>query len=447
MKKIIIAIVLLVFIPLIACAQISKFNLLSVPYESSAKTFKSDEAPELCIFIKDVENLNVYEESASPSVGQVNKGDVYPLIEIRTVEVTSTVFYRFEIDNKYAWINSYYAEIFPTKRTENVNKYEKYLNGIKSISELKHEYDITKNNIEKRNISGPISEEIMKMPLIMRKNYDLRFKLTPKNIEPYVKLYDEIKSYTLNKIEKIEMPKYYKAITILSMIDMYPKWPTIDYGNVMLARQGYELFKYKKSAEELLLQMSLFHNSEDEKYVDEILELMDKNPINYIRLGQYYNGLKNYPKAIGYLYIAKNVIRGEGDKIFYDIIGKPLLAKCYEETNDYANAASIYLELEAESGGKGDYAFEAAYNANITLQQGIKVLEIDRYKIIELYKRSGLVEGYYNAGLMYIEMDSPRNARMIADIIKKKFKDNERANFLLDEADKLDAKLKGHNID
>jgi len=119
-------------------------------------------------------------------------------------------------------------------------------------------------------------------------------------------------------------------------------------------------------------------------------------------------------------------------------------AKAASQDGRFSDAAKEYLKIN----NKGRYSFDIAFNSEKALRAGQDLpeqLNNKWYSVIDYYKKSNTAGGYYNAGLIYAtEFESPRNARLMAEIIRKKYNNKELSNSLLDEADKLDAKLKGY---
>lgn len=373
------------------------------------------------------------------------EGEIYPLLGIMTGENKSYVYYKISLsDDSDILIDPLNAKIInedvDNKKLEEIRS--KYFNKIKSYSLIKLEnvYENVKSNLENWDYNSPYEYEIVKIISILQANH-----LGKGEFKKRVALYDNARQFIVDLFARIKIDKASYSIILCQLLETNPSFIlTNNEDDFKLAIQAFETFPSNKSASCLLNRLWMHSNEVHKDLIDRILINVDLNSTSYSTLGNYYYYLKDKEKALVYYEIAEEKARNESTKensLFY-YSGKPILAEIYSNNSDYVKAAKEYLELEART---GRYAFQAAYYADKVLENGDKIPEVDKYKIIELYKKSNDPHGYYNSGLIYISMKSPRNVRLMAGILKNKYKDLEDANTLLDAADKLDAELKGHN--
>lgn len=394
--------------------------------------------------------INIIDDKSGEQLMEVHRGAIFPLI----ATITAESIYKIGLGNNiYADIDISQANILKEDYSEEKllrlnSKYSEDIINMSNIADLKDEFAYLKTKLEIDGYYIPMDYDLLKIPIILKVNKDYYF-INNNNISEgnnRKTFYKNVRKYIVEALDNrydID-PKNHSLILIEVLNDQIGYFSEDTKADLLLAKKAFELNPSKSIASVLIDKMAANPTEEDEYLIGKTIELLPSNSSSYTKVGLYYRGIKKYNEAIRYLKSAEEIVKQEKDeeRALFELIGKAILAQLYEKIEDYGNAAIKYIELESKYGG---YAFRAAYNAQKAKEIGINLPGIDYYKIIELYKRSNDPDGIYNAGLIYIEMGSPRNARLMAKILKNNYNRIEEANILLDDADKLDARLKGHN--
>ncbi len=381
---------------------------------------------------------------------EVKTGDIYKIVGIVSSEVSGKLFYIIDLNGNNALVNTPYVGVINENINDNIDKlknnqakYWQLLKDINSVDDLKLEFMQLKDSLTTWDYFSPIEYEAIKLEYIMRKNFEMSIR--EKKISNYSSFYKDIKAYILSLIED-------KNITINSAVASHLLVSLIVYdpmvfssnnsdNNMAIAKMAYDLKQNTESADIFIRELSTYSKTDYESVISAIMRNMTDSSSNYANIGDYYCNIGNYDEAIAYFKIA--IIKSEGkEHKFIHRYAKTRLANAYGKINDYENAANEYLTLEYEYGG---FAFQAAWHADQARNNGVSINGIDIYSIIELYKKSNDPNGIFNAGKLYYEIKSPRNVRLMANILKDKYRQYESANILFDDADRLEAQLKGHN--
>ena len=390
----------------------------------------------------------VYKNDKKTTVGTVYKGEIYTLEKpfISSEITTPDLYYRIKLNTgKKGWIYSKNVNLLTEDYSKDVQemlimnyKFRKKLEKA-SLDELKNILIEVQNNIRGWHYKEPLEYEIIKLDILLAEINKLYLKKPGK---PIYELYKDTREFTLSVLrnEKINKIVYSYILCTVVMANPY----IVKTNDLLLAETAYRYYPSERSANVFLRELMINTVKIKEKHLKKIIKMMSKKSFQYSDLGRYYNNIMDIKKAFKYLLAAEsNAAFDEDYRKNRMKADKIMLAELYSVNGHYKIAALRYLEV---SELYGSYEFKAAWNADKAYKKGIKIKKIDRYKTIKLYKKSDSMEGYYNAGLIYAEMDSFRNVRLMASILKNKFNDIEHANILLDKADKIESRIKKPSI-
>ncbi|MBU0629414.1 MAG: hypothetical protein KKC80_00660 [Candidatus Margulisbacteria bacterium] len=384
-------------------------------------------------------NINIYNEKGD-YVGDVNANEAYVVFKVEKNDLNQTLAYWFYFNNNIASIEADKAGMlkkYDNKEMQDIyDEFYKSINSVNRLDTLKKEYKKLIAEYKNRDLTFPSEYYLAPyLAILNRINFCLKDKLNER-----LGFYNEIRKFLLLqlKVNDVDRQFHSKALMFLVGNDVSGN----NQNSLSLAKEAFELDISQESADLLLSQLALSGVEEPPLLISNVVKYMSNNWSSNLYLANYYELIGNDDNAIKYYLIAEEKV-SENYKVIFDVLGTPKLAKLLFKKEQYVPAAQRYLHLGNIR--EKNYYFDAALSFAKALEKGDIIEGIDIYRLIEFYKKSDMPDGYYNAGLLYIEMGSPRNARMIANELKKKFNEIEKANILFDEADKLDARLKGHN--
>ncbi|MFA5893450.1 MAG: hypothetical protein WC903_05775 [Candidatus Margulisiibacteriota bacterium] len=369
-------------------------------------------------------------------------GQIYSLEGILTGESPSEVYYKisYSSTNDIFVVNSksvnLLKEDFSINRMNEIRASWAKDNKALSFKSIRDKFKTLKSELDNWDYSVPYEYEIIKIVGLL----DVNYSASKTSFKQANSFYKEAREYILALLNKTEINPHAYSVIASSLLGLSPALVFDSRANYELAKEAFDKYPSDRSSESLLLNLGGASDDVDPGLIESIFKYAKANSANNTMVGNYYYYSNNKSTAEVYYRVAESLAKIEPpkEKNYYIVVGRPNLAKILEDKEDYAGAAEIYLELE-------NY-FKAAWCYGQSLDNDVAVPGMDYYKIIDLYERSNDPSGYYNAGLIYVnKYSSPRNARLMAKILKEKYNNSEYANILLDAADKLDARLKGHN--
>jgi Tfp pilus assembly protein PilF len=202
---------------------------------------------------------------------------------------------------------------------------------------------------------------------------------------------------------------------------------------------------------------------EEIKYLKQSLEMDDQKPLQYFILGNIYNGLFQYDKAIPEYEKALEVTNKWGVKPMW-ILNYTQLGFAYHETGQYKKEKKIYIKAEQEF--PGDYALLRRQSI-LSLTEGDEVAAnryIDRYisvrkgnsvaeatimaRVADIYSAAGIpdkAEEYFRHALSlepenplmlnnfaWFLIDNDRNINEGLELIEKALKLSPDIDYMLD---------------